>query len=310
MDRTLPLAFGGVSDSAKVIIAIVAASAGWGLAGVGTRAAFGEGASTLTVVVVRTVVAATAMATYAVATQIRITRSAWIHGTLIGIPRIGLAPLCFISSLQHISAGVEGLIITLIPAATAGLAAVTLGEQLDRRQVVGLGIGLAGTMLIIATGDTGLAAEGNALVGGGLALGGVGFGAVSGVLSRKYAPLHTTRVLATPMFLSGVVVALGASLVLGGADVTGLPSTVWLLLVLLGLGSTLLPFAATLFASRHTTAARVALTGYLAPLVGVVGGVVLLDEVITPAIAVGGAMTMVGVVLVGMSRRRRAPAAA
>jgi drug/metabolite transporter (DMT)-like permease len=80
----------------------------------------------------------------------------------------------------------------------------------------------------------------------------------------------------------------------------------WQLLIVLGLGSTLLPFAATLYASRHTTASRVALTGYVAPLVGVVGGWLLLDEVITATLLVGGVLTLVGVALATSARRRPA----
>jgi len=54
----------------------------------------------------------------------------------------------------------------------------------------------------------------------------------------------------------------------------------------------------------------VALTGYLAPVIGVVGGAVLLDEVITPAIAVGGALAVLGVAVAGHGRRRSRAAVA
>ncbi|MGB5565902.1 MAG: EamA family transporter, partial [Acidimicrobiia bacterium] len=65
-----------------------------------------------------------------------------------------------------------------------------------------------------------------------------------------------------------------------------------------------------LFASSHTTAARVALTGYLAPVVGVVAGVVLLGEVLTAPIVVGATLALVGIVIVGRGRRVRRPAKA
>jgi len=287
----------------RVITAILAASAGWGLAGVGTRAAFNQGATTLTVVAVRTGVAAFAVVLYGALARVRISRTAWWHGIQIGIPRIGLSPLFFIASLQHISAGVEGLIITLIPAATAALAFAALGERLGVRQVAGLLVGLAGTTVIIGSGASGLATGGNAALGGGLALIGVAFAALSGVLSRKYAPRHSTRTLALPMFVSGALTAALIAAVIGPVNMTELEPGTWLLLIALGLGSTLLPFGASLFASRHATAAVVSLTGYLAPLVGVIAGVVLLDEQITPTILLGGILALVGVALV--SRRRR-----
>jgi drug/metabolite transporter (DMT)-like permease len=294
--------------SSRVLAALVAASIGWGLAGVGTRAAFGAGATTLTVAIARTFVAAAAITVYALVVRVRIDATAWRHGSLIGVLRVGAAPLFFIASLQYISAGVEGLIITLIPATTSALAAFTLGETLRGRQIAGLAIGLAGTTLIIVSGETGLGSgEGNALVGGALALGGVIAGSTSGVLARKYAPQHRTETLAVPMFVSGAAVVAFLGWFSGDVETSDLGPEVWLLLIALGLGSTLLPFGATLFASRHTTAAMVALTGYAAPLVGVVAGVLLLDEELTLPIVVGGALTMFGVGLVGARRRRAVP---
>lgn len=294
--------------SSRVLAALLAASVGWGLAGVGTRAAFGAGATTLTVAVARTLVAATAIVGYALVVRVPIDRTAWRHGSMIGVLRVGFAPLFFIASLQYISAGVEGLIITLIPATTSALAALTLGETLRGRQIAGLAIGLAGTTLIIVSGETGLASgEGDAQLGGILALGGVVAGSTSGVLARKYAPLHRTETLAVPMFISGAAVVALIGFGTDGVETSDLGPEVWLLLIALGLGSTLLPFGATLYASRHTTAAMVALTGYVAPLVGVIAGVLILDEVLTAPILIGGAITMVGVGLVGGRRRRPAP---
>lgn len=288
----------------RVVAALIAASFGWGLAGVGTRAAFSAGASTVTVFVARTVVAAAAVVVFVVATRRGTTAEAWKHGAIIGIPRIGLAPLLFMASLQYISAGVESLVITLIPATTAALAAVALGERLRRLQVSGLALGLVGTLLIILSGESGITAGGNALLGGALAFGGVVVGSVSGVLARRYAPRHGTATLALPMFVSGAIVAVVAAGLVGFGAGANLDPATWALLIALGLGSTLLPFVATLYGSKHTTAAVVALTGYLAPLVGVIGGVLILDERLTPVIIAGGALTLIGVAMVGRSGRR------
>ena len=285
---------------ARIVAVLGAASLGWGLAGVGVRAVYREGASTFTVVVVRTAIATLAVIAYGLASGRRPSSRAWLHGALIGIPRIGLAPILFVASLNYISAGVEGLVITLIPVTTAAMGHLFLRERLARSQLAGLALGIAGTTLLIASGDSGIAdGTGNTIIGGGLALGGVLFGSVSGILSRRFAPQHETLTLAIPMFVSGVVVAVAGGLVAADIKIAQLNPRSWQLLVLLALGSTLLPFVATLYASRHTTAANVALTAYVAPLVGVIGGAVLLDEVITPAIVVGGLLTVTGVVMVG-----------
>ena len=284
----------------RLIVVLGAASLGWGLAGVGVRALYQEGATTFTVVVFRTGIATLVVLIYGVVTGSRPTRRAWIHGSLIGIPRIGLAPVLFVASLNYISAGVEALVITLVPVTTAALGHLFLREKLARPQIIGLALGIAGTTLLIASGESGIAdGSGNTLLGGGLALGGVLFGSISGILSRRFAPHHDTMPLAIPMFLSGAVVAALGGLLAVDIKPSDLNLRSWQLLVFLALGSTLLPFVATLYASRHTTAAAVALTAYVAPLIGVIGGAVLLDEVITPVIALGGLLTLSGVVMVG-----------
>ncbi len=288
----------------RVLTALLAASLGWGMAGVGTRFVFSEGATTFTVIVVRILTATAAVLLVWLGKGGGITRSAWRDGAIIGVLRIGLAPMLFISSLQYISAGVEGIFITIIPASTAALAAVVLHERLGRNQIVGLAIGLVGSLLIVAVGDSGISGDGgNVRVGAMFALAGVVAGASSGVLSRKYAPKHRTTELAIPMFLSGAVVAVTAGLVLQDIDLAGVNSTSWIALIALGVGSTFVPFFATLFASRHTSAARVALTGYLAPVVGVTAGVILLDEVLTVPISIGAALALVGVAVAGKARQ-------
>ena len=290
----------------RVIAVLGAASFGWGMAGVGVRAVYQEGATTFTVVVVRTAVATLAVVLFGLLSRRAPNRTEWLHGSLIGILRIGLAPIMFIASLNYISAGVEGLVITLIPVTTSAMGALFLRETLTRPQMFGLTLGVLGTTLLIVSGDSGIAdGSGNSVIGGGLALGGVLFGSISGILSRRFAPLHDTVTLSIPMFVSGALVAVAGGRITNDIAIDSLNTRSWQLLILLGLGSTLLPFVATLYASRHTTAARVALTGYVAPLVGVTAGAILLDEVITPAIAVGGLLTIAGVVMVG--RRTTTP---
>jgi drug/metabolite transporter (DMT)-like permease len=286
----------------RLIAILGAASLGWGLAGVGVRALYEQGATTFTVAVFRTGIATLAVVLYGVATGARPTRRAWVHGSLIGIPRIGLAPVLFIASLNYISAGVEALVITLVPVVTAAMGHLWLRERLGSQQIFGLMLGIAGTTLLIASGESGIAdGSGNTVLGGGLALGGVFFGSLSGILSRRFAPQHDTPILAIPMFASGAIVAALGGLLAADIRPGNLNARSWQLLVFLALGSTLLPFVATLYASRHTTAATVALTAYVAPLIGVIGGAVLLDEVITPIIATGGLLTLTGVVMVGRS---------
>ena len=291
------------SVRSRVLLAVLAASLGWGLAGVGTRAAYEAGATTLTVLAIRTAIATAALVAFVFATRVRPSALAWRHGAAIGVLRIGVAPLLFMASLNYISAGIEGVVITLVPATTAIMAAILIDERVSRRQVLGLLIGLAGTALIAASGESGLGDEGDVVTGFLLAGAGVIVGSFTGVLQRKYAPRHDTADLALPMFLAGLAVSTTVGLVIGFDDVGSYDTNLWVLLIVLAFGSTLLPFGATLYASKLASATVVSVTAYLAPLVAVVGGVLLLDEQLTPVILGGSALALVGVALVGGPRR-------
>ena len=287
----------------RVIAALLAASLGWGFASVGTRAAFGLGATTLTVLTTRTLIALGVLVVWVAIAGRWPTAEAWKHGGLIGLFRVGLAPLVWMNSLNYISAGVQGLVITLVPSTTAVLAAVMIDEKVSRRQVLGLGVGLVGTSIIALSGSSGLGDEGNVVSGFFFAAIGVFFGALSGVFQRKFATRHDTVELAMPMFAAGAAVALVVGSVVGFGDIASYPSNLWLLLAVLAITSTLMPFALTLYASKHARATFVSLTGYIAPVVAVIAGAGLLGEQITPPILLGAALAATGVAIVGGVRR-------
>ena len=73
------------------------------------RFVFEDGATTFTVVVIRTLVATAAVVAIGIRGGLRVGRQAWIDGAVIGLLRIGLAPIFFIASLNYISAGFESL---------------------------------------------------------------------------------------------------------------------------------------------------------------------------------------------------------
>lgn len=282
----------------KALSAVLLASLGWGFAAIGVRYAFEEGATTFTVIDVRLVVGMLAIVVYGYARGFRPGPQIWLRGSILGIFRTGLGPVFFIGSLQFISAGMEALFITTIPMSTGIMARIWLGERLARPQVAGLLVGLIGVSVLIISGESGLGGgEGSVLIGGTLALLGSVSAAVAGVLNRKYAQLHSTTDLAIPMFTSGALFAVAISLVLRDVELGSLDTTLWLLLIGLGLASTLLPFTATLYAARFASAAQTSIPGYLAPIITLTAGIILLGEVVSPPIVVGGVLAFTGAVL-------------
>ncbi len=154
----------------RVVAVLVASALGWGFAAVGVRVALEADVSTFTVVDVRLLTSMVAVVGYALLQGRKVTAEAWRHGAYIGIPRIGLAPVLLIGSLQHILSGVEGLFITLIPVVTSLLAWLLLREHLARVQAAGLVLGMTGAVIVIVAGESGLGAgKGAIVIGGALA---------------------------------------------------------------------------------------------------------------------------------------------
>jgi drug/metabolite transporter (DMT)-like permease len=80
------------------------------------------------------------------------------------------------------------------------------------------------------------------------------------------------------------------------------PLSTWLIMVTLGLTG-VLAFGAILAAAEIAPASQTALSGYLIPLIGVLGGVLLFDERFGWRLALGGLLVLTGVVLVGQAQR-------
>ena len=70
---------------------------------------------------------------------------------------------------------------------------------------------------------------------------------------------------------------------------------------------TVVTYVTSLKASELAPASRVGMMGYIVPLVGVGGGVLLFNETLTPNLALGGLLILAGVTLVGRSNRPVAP---
>jgi drug/metabolite transporter (DMT)-like permease len=84
----------------------------------------------------------------------------------------------------------------------------------------------------------------------------------------------------------------------------------WLLLAYMGIVSTFLPFALFYWALQRVSATEASLVGYIVPIIGLVGGGVLLGEQVTWAIAGGGLLILGGVLITQRASAITAPSGA
>lgn len=285
----------------RIWLAILLAAFGWGSSSVANRAALLEGADAYSIIALRFMIAVAVLSSYFWLSRTAPTRrpDIWWRGGLLGLVGMGAPTILFTLALNHISAGLSGMIIGLMAIATVMWAHFILeGERLDPRVIGGMLVGLSGVVMLVLSGETGIAGGGNLVRGGGLVLGGVVVGGLGSALSRKYMLRYSILDFAGPQFVVGAFVGLLAWAAFGHLDMGDFTPKIWMLITYVGVVGTTLPFLAFLWASQLATATRVAVVGYLVPLITLFGGIIFLDEHLAWMMALGGTLIATGVVIV------------
>ena len=219
----------------------------------------------------------------------RMTRSDWSAATIVGVfmHAIYLGGV-FVAIDLGLPSGLSALIAGLHPVATSVAARVFLREQLSRKQIVGVFLGLVGVCAVVI--EKLDAADGGVTTGAMIAMMISIFGLTIGTLVQralgKQMPL--LRGTATQYLASGVVLAVASGFSESWRfEITS--NTVFSMLwavVVLSLGAVLLMM--TLLA-RHT-AAKVSSLFFLTPALSTIEGAILFGERL-------GALALVGLVI-------------
>ena len=218
-------------------------------------------------------------------------------GAAIGIFNMTIPTILFTMGFQVIPASIGAVIVGIIPLTTILLTHwVVPGEKFKVARVPGLLLAVAGVGVM---GWAPVGQPSSEWIAGVvmMTIGSVSAG-LGGALTRRYAVRHRNSPLIVSQYLTSTVILGLLSIPFDGysgyltIDATGL----WLI-VYLGAVPTAVSFAAFMWASRITTAARAALTGYFSPLLGATLGVVLLSEPITVQLVVGIGAVAMGIVV-------------
>ena len=247
-------------------------------------------AGPLTFVCVRMFIAAGLLWLIATAMRApRMTRSDWSAATIVGVfmHAIYLGGV-FVAIDNGLPSGLSALIAGLHPVATSVAARVFLREQLSRKQIIGVFLGLVGVCAVVI--EKLDAADGGVTTAAMIAMLISIFGLTVGTLVQrafgKEMPL--LRGTATQYLASGVVLAVASGFSESWQfEITGntLFSLLWAVVVL-SLGAVLLMM--TLLA-RHT-AAKVSSLFFLTPALSTIEGAILFGERL-------GALALVGLVV-------------
>ena len=195
------------------------------------------------------------------------------------------------------SAGAASLIIASIPIFTALLAAAFLGERLDGRGWAGIVVGFLGVALITFGEGGGFGVDAGALYVLLAAISGSVYFAFQKPYVEKYGSLTFTAyaiwagtILLLP-FLPGLL-----------REVQVAPPDATLAVAYLGVFPTVVAYATAAYVFSRLPASRAVTLEYLFPPVAIVIAYLWLDEVPSVLSVIGGAVALVGVVLVNSRR--------
>ena len=222
---------------------------------------------------------------------------------MAGLFQLSIPFLLFTLAYQYASAGFVGLLIALIPLATAIAAHFMLSDEpLHTAKVIGLAVAFGGVGFLLFSGDSGLETGGRPLLAALLSVGAVISIAYASVFTKSRPGSYDTVELTWMQFLVGIVVVGGAMLVWEGIP-HDISAWGWTLLVYLTLAGSVLPFLLFYWVLQRASSTKASLVGYLVPIVALVGGIVLLDERLQAGLVVGGLAILAGVVLTDRAER-------
>jgi drug/metabolite transporter (DMT)-like permease len=198
----------------------------------------------------------------------------------------------FFWGLLFVPAGVAGITFYTFPVYVYALSVTLLDERLSTRKLGALALALSGVFLIVSGDGAGvdlagvglvlLAAFGNAcyITGSRAALASIEAGVLAG-----------TALIGTTVSFAGFGLVSGRLFVPAGVDQ-------WLVVLGIAVIGTALPLFLYVGGLDRIEASRASVISTSEPVVTVALGILLLGEVLTPAVVVGGALVLAGVVAI------------
>ena len=239
--------------------------------------------------------------------QSTLDRAAWSGRDVFGFVVIGVAGLIPASAvlawgIDRSTASNAALIYLTVPILTAVLASLILRERMTLVRWASLAVSLIGVLILSDINWRQLAlANSRFLFGNVLVLGACACSAFYNVyckgLLRRFTPLE--------VLVYGYLIALAVSLPLlvwveplSGEAIRGYGLRVWVALAVLSIFSWGLAMVLWMFLLKRLDVSQASVSIYLLPFLGVLISAITLKERITPAMIVGGFITLAGTILI------------
>ena len=224
---------------------------------------------------------------------------------LLGLGFVGyyLSSLLDMIGLQFVSAGVGRLLLFIYPTIVVVISALVLGKKTTRTEIAALAITYAGVALVLSN-NYGGSGEYFWFGAGIIALSAVSFSVYLVGSGEIVARVGTVRFTAYAT-MAACLFCILHFLAFRPLQALVLPARVYELAIAMSIVSTVMPIFMMAEALRRIGASRVAMISALGPIATVVAGKLGLDEAMTWLQALGGALIVLGVLMVGVQARNR-----
>jgi drug/metabolite transporter (DMT)-like permease len=205
---------------------------------------------------------------------------------------------------RTVASGIAALLVAMVPLWVVVLRALT-GDRPRSRTVLGVLVGFAGlTILVVPSGNAGTTTVGGILLIIGASL---SWSIGSLLAGRAAMPANPFATTFYEMLAGGSVLVL-IGLAVGEAkdvDLGTISGRSWLALAYLVVMGSVVAFSAYVWLLHNAPISLVATYAYVNPVIAVLLGALILNEPITAAVVAGGAVIVLGVVLVVSKERQR-----
>ena len=223
----------------------------------------------------------------------------WFGSILVGL-LTAFSMNTIIMAMNYISSGLNSVLLAFGPAVTVLFAHFLLtDERLTLGKIFGIILALLGVVLVVLSGESGLPEieEANSL-GYILSISGITVSGFSSVYVRKHLADFDTVHVATVRNLVALVVSTLLSFFVFGFDFSGVNPMGYAVLLYAALIGTFASHLLNVHINQKYGATIVSMTTYIIPIVSILGGAILLDEVITVRTLLGMALIIIGVLAV------------
>jgi drug/metabolite transporter (DMT)-like permease len=252
----------------------------------------------------RVAVGALALAPLALMRRRRESQLPWRAFVLLSFVGVAFYYIAFNFALQYTSAVQGALVQSSIPAAAALVAVLWLREEASVVRWLGIGLSIGGVLIVFSGGAASGASD--ALLGNALMFATVLAWGLYTSMAKRVASIDAMVTTAAIMAIGAAMLAPIAAYELRHTGWPAMSLKAWAGLVYLGAGASGFAYVMYNDALKHMDASQAGAYTNLIPVVGVITGVVLLDEPLTLRAFIGGTIVMLGVWVAGKGGPRKA----